>query len=633
VARYLAFLSYSSRDRAHAEALHRKLESYRIPRRLVGQETALGPAPARLYPIFRDRDELAASGDLGRNLQEALSESRFLIVVASPAAASSQWVNEEIRTFKALHGEDRVLVLLVGGEPGASAVPGRGSEEAFPEALRHRVGADGAILDLPAEPIAADARPEGDGPRLALLKLVAGLTGLRLDDLVQREAQRRARRLTVVASASVVGMFLASALAFYANVQRLEAVAQRQVAERETAAARAATDYLIGTFELTNPATDNPRTVPLVTILERAAERAEAELSGQPDILTRIVTAVGRAYINLGLFDEAERAIMRGQRAFGLSPAQGAVALAALAESQQRRGMVPEAGETLGRATLLFAGREAASPIEAAMVAHMQGRVSLSAGRMDEALGHYDRALDFLNAAPDHEPLHRARVLQGRGGLLSDLARYDDAEADLREANRLITAQRGERHFDTGRSWYSLAINAYLSGNLDLAEARITTASGILERMLDRSNPIRADALSLRGQILQGQKRHREAARALDEALAGYRETVGEPHYLIGIAEVYRAMVASALGETEAALTHLDVARRNYDGSYGRLHPNHGDLLVHRALILASAGRSEEAQADCAAGLRILNDTLGPENSFTRELAGKCADLARFRLE
>ncbi|MFN7176359.1 MAG: toll/interleukin-1 receptor domain-containing protein, partial [Thermaurantiacus sp.] len=242
MARYLAFLSYSSRDRAHAESLHRRLEGYRVPRRLVGQETGLGPVPARLYPIFRDRDELAASGDLGRDLQEALAESRFLIVLASPAAAASQWVNEEIRTFKSLHGENRVLVLVLAGEPGASAVSEHASEEAFPEALRHRVGPDGAILDIPAEPIAADARPDGDGPRLALLKLVAGLTGVRLDDLVQREAQRRARRLTVVATASIVGMFLATALALYANIQRIEAVEQREIAERETAAARAATD-------------------------------------------------------------------------------------------------------------------------------------------------------------------------------------------------------------------------------------------------------------------------------------------------------------------------------------------------------------------------------------------------------
>ena len=47
------------------------------------------------------------------------------------------------------------------------------------------------MFDVPAEPIAADYRREGDGRRLAQLKLVAGLTGLKLNDLVRGENRRR----------------------------------------------------------------------------------------------------------------------------------------------------------------------------------------------------------------------------------------------------------------------------------------------------------------------------------------------------------------------------------------------------------------------------------------------------------
>ena len=57
---YRAFISYSHRDKAVATRLHRTVESYRIPAKLVGTVTPVGTVPKRLAPVFRDRDELPA---------------------------------------------------------------------------------------------------------------------------------------------------------------------------------------------------------------------------------------------------------------------------------------------------------------------------------------------------------------------------------------------------------------------------------------------------------------------------------------------------------------------------------------------------------------------------------------------
>lgn len=225
-ATYRAFISYSHADKACADWLHRALEGYRVPGKLVGGTTAVGKVPARLTPIFRDRDELPAAGELSGELHRALQESLFLIVIASPAAASSRWVNEEVRQFKQLHGEGRVLAVIASGEPGAG--DGR---ECFPPALRFRLAADGTVSDQPVEPLAADLRPGGDGKRLAKLKLVAGLTGLPLDTLVQREAARRQRRLAALASVAGVLAIVMSVLAITAV--RGQAEAQRQRAEAD----------------------------------------------------------------------------------------------------------------------------------------------------------------------------------------------------------------------------------------------------------------------------------------------------------------------------------------------------------------------------------------------------------------
>lgn len=218
--RYRAFISYCHRDHAIAAKLHRALETYAIPSKLVGKTTHAGEVPKRLVPIFKDREELPAADSLGEAVDAALTDSDALIVICSPESARSDWVNKEVERFKQIHGGGRVFPALIDGEP----------TDAFVPALRVRYE-NGRPTGDAAEPIAADLRPNADGQRLATLKLVAGLTGLELDQLVQRDSQRRQKRLALVAAASLAGMAGTSGLALYAVQQRDEARAQRAEAD------------------------------------------------------------------------------------------------------------------------------------------------------------------------------------------------------------------------------------------------------------------------------------------------------------------------------------------------------------------------------------------------------------------
>ncbi len=229
--RYMAFLSYSHRDEEIAGWLHDSLEEFRVPPKLVGRLTNMGPVPKRLTPVFRDRHELAAAGDLSDEIEEAIAGSRFLIVLCSPAAATSRWIDKEIACFKKLHGEEQVLAAIIAGEPFASDTKGREAEECFPKALRTHYDGRGRPTAQRAEPLAADLRDAGDGRRMGLLKIVAGMLGVGLDDLAQREAHRRHRRHTLFTAASIAGMLAASALAYSAIQARDEARDQRREAE------------------------------------------------------------------------------------------------------------------------------------------------------------------------------------------------------------------------------------------------------------------------------------------------------------------------------------------------------------------------------------------------------------------
>lgn len=230
--RYEAFISYAHHDRVWAKWLHRALETYRVPSRLVGTSGATARTDRRLRPIFRDREEMPASGDLGHTVQAALADSGALIVICSPAAAASRWVNEEILAFKRLHGEQRIFCAIVAGEPPAiDASDDAPGNSCFPRALLHALQADGEAGTAIIEPLAADLRQQGDGRRLGKLKLIAGLLELPLDALVQREAQRRLRRMAWIVFAAVLGMLLMGGMALLAMRERVAAELQRSQAE------------------------------------------------------------------------------------------------------------------------------------------------------------------------------------------------------------------------------------------------------------------------------------------------------------------------------------------------------------------------------------------------------------------
>jgi tetratricopeptide (TPR) repeat protein len=228
---YFAFLSYSHEDSADADWLHGELERFRVPSSLTGRLTGNGVVPKRLTPIFRDRHDLAAGHDLNAEIRAALAASRCLIVLCSPAAAKSKWTNAEVDAFKRLHPEGCIIAAVIAGEPLASDIPGREDEECFPPALVAKYNRRGKPTGHRTEPLAADLREGKGGRRTGFLKIVAGILGVALDDLVQRDNLRRQRRLALVSGGSLAGMVIASVLAVTAIQARDAARDQRREAE------------------------------------------------------------------------------------------------------------------------------------------------------------------------------------------------------------------------------------------------------------------------------------------------------------------------------------------------------------------------------------------------------------------
>lgn len=204
--KYDAFISYrhTELDKAVAERLHRLLETFKIPKSI-----AKSSGKKRINRVFKDRDELPTSSNLADNISAALESSEYLIVICSPRTPQSQWVLKEIETYKKLHGRDRILTLLIEGEP----------NESFPEHLRFisktQTMDDGSILEsaVEVEPLAADIRAASEKEmfkklKTEILRLLSPMLNCSYDDLKQRHKERLIKTV-LTASISLSAFFLA----------------------------------------------------------------------------------------------------------------------------------------------------------------------------------------------------------------------------------------------------------------------------------------------------------------------------------------------------------------------------------------------------------------------------------------
>lgn len=201
---YFAFISYSRQDEEWANWLTHELEHYHLPLTINGHQKM----PKTLRPIFRDIEELSA-GNLPQQIHEALESSKHLIVVCSPNSAKSQWVNKEIEEFIKMGRTDLIFPFIIDG----NALSGNEETECFPPALRalpkeeERLGANvheksnegkefRPCKDCPIKKDKNVVKKQGDindkGRDAAVVKIVAGMLGLRFDILWQRYEREKA---------------------------------------------------------------------------------------------------------------------------------------------------------------------------------------------------------------------------------------------------------------------------------------------------------------------------------------------------------------------------------------------------------------------------------------------------------
>lgn len=225
---YDAFISYSRQDIAFARQLEKVLEGYKPPRDLH--------APQRYLQVFRDEGDMTGV-EYSQSIDHHLHDSAKLIVICSPAARQSQYVNDEIRRFARARGAENIIPLLLAGIPNNEAKPEQAAQTAFPEALCDVLGMPLAISYLGFDP-GQDQVNKG-AFNSSWYNLLANLYNLSRGEIEQRDLKRRLRRRNIVFTIVSLVMISLAGLATYAWRQKTVAETRGRIALSRQLAAQA----------------------------------------------------------------------------------------------------------------------------------------------------------------------------------------------------------------------------------------------------------------------------------------------------------------------------------------------------------------------------------------------------------
>jgi WD40 repeat protein len=233
---YDAFISYSHAvDRRFAPALQRALHHLAKPWYRL-----------RALRVFRDDESLSANPHLWSSIQDALESSRFFLLLASPEAARSEWVQRELDYWRQHKSPANLLIVLTDG-----AIAWQSAADDFdwdqttalPRSLEGMFGEEPRWVDF--RWARTDEHLSLNDPRFrdGVADLAAPLHNRAKDELFGEDVKQHRRTTRLVRAASAVLIILsllATAGAIVAVDQRNDARAQARLATSRFLAAESA---------------------------------------------------------------------------------------------------------------------------------------------------------------------------------------------------------------------------------------------------------------------------------------------------------------------------------------------------------------------------------------------------------
>ena len=544
--KYYAFISYSRKNSSAAAYLHKSLERFRIPVKYVPEE--LRPAGQKfLRPIFRDRRDLEVrEGSFTNDIRTAIEQSRYLIVLCSPDAAGSVWVNEEVKHFLATHNNDiaAVVPVILTGKPGHG-----GNEECLPPGLCVEPITGRNLASM----IPDEGEPERSGWENGVVQALSYMLRVNREKIKATVDAERIRllRLNLLIGAIVLLGF--AALTLWAIRAERAATANEQLAQQNAEEARANEQRAIAGEKLAqeNEAKANANAE------EAKRNAAEARANEQRAIAGEKLAQENEAKAK----EQAEIA----QKS-----------LEFLRDMFQSSDPTTKGNKDM---KVLDAIRAKIPEIEKLEPWQLRESVALDIGRVLSSLGEYEEALRLLNIA--HELNLKYRPESGEAATsYNNIGLVYYAQGNYAQAlefyNKALAIQLkvlGENHAATATSYNNIGLVYAAQGNYAKALEYYEKAQGILRKVYGENHPNTAASYNNIGGVYAAQGNYAEALEYHEKSLAIRLKVFGETHpdiaasyYNIGVG-FYRS------GKKEEARKHLRKAVEIAKKTLGPDHP------------------------------------------------------------
>jgi WD40 repeat protein len=194
----------------------------------------------RALSVFLDRSSLAAGESLNRAVENALGSAEFMILLASPEAAHSKWVQHEVAWWVANRTAERMILVIADGDIVWDEPAGDfnwSSTTALPETLRGVFASEPIWVDVRWAKSPHERARDNREFRAAIASVASRLHGRPKEDLIGEDVRQHRKALRVAWGAAG----LLAVLALAAIVAAYVAVKQKETAEHQETLATAGT--------------------------------------------------------------------------------------------------------------------------------------------------------------------------------------------------------------------------------------------------------------------------------------------------------------------------------------------------------------------------------------------------------
>lgn len=421
-----------------------------------------------------------------------------------------------------------------------------------------------------------------------------------------------------------------------AQTERNRAKAERDRAEAEAAKAQQMSEFLMGLFRGADPRQAKGAELTARELLDRGVRQVDRELAAQPETRADMLQVLGQTYIELGIYDAAERVLSRALESrrsrLGVDHPDVAGLLSDFGMLLYRQGRYERAREVLEKASRVLEASQGGDAPESADTLHRLGATYWRLGKYEDALATLEHALKIHSKVSGGTSLPAAKISHTLGTLLYRMSSFEQAEEILGRALTIYERELGTDEPRVGTLLMDLANVRGAQGKLEGLEDMYRHNAAIQEKVYGTQHTRVGMALNNLGHFLTVTGRIDEAIDVLQRALEIQNTALGPDHPDV-------AFPLASLGDAYAAAGRLREARHYYLRSAKVRDETGGAKSFDPVLVysLSKLGRIEAELRNDVAAARILNRALAIWQRASKvtdpRLTSSLFDLARWLTE